>query len=99
MVISPLLRWYVEQGLKVTQIHQVAEYTPATCFQKFGEQVSEARRARDDDPELKIVAEIRKLPAMGKQSLTKRDTHTSLAVKSIKSAAISSTLPSVAVTS
>jgi hypothetical protein len=24
MVISPLLKWYVEHGLKVTQIHQVA---------------------------------------------------------------------------
>jgi hypothetical protein len=31
---------HVEHGLKVTQIHQVVEYTPATCFQKFGEQVS-----------------------------------------------------------
>jgi G:T-mismatch repair DNA endonuclease (very short patch repair protein) len=47
MVISPLLKWYVEHGLKVTQIHQVVEYKPATCFQKFGEQVSEARRAGD----------------------------------------------------
>jgi hypothetical protein len=47
--------------LKVTQIHQVVEYTPATCFQKFGEQVSEARRAGDADPEKKIVAETRKL--------------------------------------
>ena len=26
MVISPLLKWYVEHGLKVTQIHQVVEY-------------------------------------------------------------------------
>jgi hypothetical protein len=59
MVISPLLKWYVEHGLKVTQIHQVVEYTPATCFQKFGEQVSEARRAGDADPEKKIVAETR----------------------------------------
>jgi hypothetical protein len=47
MVISPLLKWYVEHGLKVTQIHQVMEYTPATYYQKFGEQVSEARRAGD----------------------------------------------------
>jgi hypothetical protein len=41
MVISPLLKWYVEHGLKVTQIHQVVEYTPATCFQKFGEPVND----------------------------------------------------------
>ena len=54
MVISPMLKWYVEHGLKVTQIHQVVEYTPATCFQKFGEQVSEARRARDADPNKKL---------------------------------------------
>ena len=51
MVISPLLKWYMEHDLKVTQIHQVVEYTPATCFQKFGEQVSEARRAGDVDPD------------------------------------------------
>jgi hypothetical protein len=43
MVISPLLKWYVEHGLKVTQIHQVEEYTPAACFQKFGDTISEAR--------------------------------------------------------
>jgi hypothetical protein len=29
--------------LKVTQIHQVVEYTPAACFQKFGDNISEAR--------------------------------------------------------
>lgn len=28
MVVSPLLKWYVEHGLKVTQIHHVVEYTP-----------------------------------------------------------------------
>jgi hypothetical protein len=61
MVISPLLKWYVEHGLKVTKIHQVVEYKPATCFQKFGEQVSEVRRGGDVDPGKRIVAETRKL--------------------------------------
>ena len=51
MVISPLLKWYVEHGLKVTQIHQVVEYSPSACFQKFGDNISEARRAGDVDPE------------------------------------------------
>jgi hypothetical protein len=32
MVILPLLKWYVEHGLKVTRIHQVMEYTPAACM-------------------------------------------------------------------
>jgi hypothetical protein len=45
MVISPLLKWYVQHSLKVTKIHQVVEYTPATCFQKFGDNISDARRA------------------------------------------------------
>jgi hypothetical protein len=54
MVISPLLKWYVQHGLKVTKIHQVVEYIPATYFQRFGEQVSDARRAGDVHPNKKI---------------------------------------------
>jgi hypothetical protein len=61
MVILPLLKWYVEHGLKVTRIHQVMEYTPAACIQKFGDNISDARRAGDADLEKKIVAENRKL--------------------------------------
>ena len=102
MVISPLLKWYVERGLKVTQIHQVVGYTPAACFQKFGDNISDVRRAGDADPEKKIVAETHKFDGNSSYEKTvtnKRDTQTSFTVKSIKSAAISSTLPSVAVTS
>jgi hypothetical protein len=50
LIISLLLKWYVQHGLKVTKIHQVVEYTPAICFQKFGEQVSDARRAEMSIP-------------------------------------------------
>jgi hypothetical protein len=35
--------FYLWYGLKVTKIHQVVEYTPATCFQKFGDNISDAR--------------------------------------------------------
>ena len=55
VVISPLLKWYVKHGLKVTQIHQVVEYSPSACFQKFGDNISEARRAGDVDPEKKLM--------------------------------------------
>ena len=51
----------MEHGLKVTQIHQVVIYLPSACFQKFGDNISEALRAGDADPEKKIVAETRKL--------------------------------------
>jgi hypothetical protein len=54
MVISALLKWYVEHDLKVTQIHQVVEYKPATCFEKFGDNIGEARRAGDADPEKNV---------------------------------------------
>ena len=47
MVISPLLKWYVEHGLKVTQIHQVVEYTPEACFQIFGDNIREEDSGRD----------------------------------------------------
>jgi hypothetical protein len=40
---------------------QVVEYTPKTCFQPFGEMVSDARRAGDADPNKKLVAETMKL--------------------------------------
>jgi hypothetical protein len=78
MVISPLLKWYVEHGWKVTKIHQVVEYTPATCCQKFGEQVSEARRAGDVDPEKKIMAETRKLDGNSSygKTVTNKERHT-----------------------
>jgi hypothetical protein len=35
MVISPLLKWYVQHGLKMTKIHQVVEYTPASWSGTF----------------------------------------------------------------
>jgi hypothetical protein len=78
MVISPLLKWYVEHGLKVTKIHQLVEYMPATCFQKFGEQVSEARRAGDADPEKMIVAENRKHDGNSSyvKTVTNKERHT-----------------------
>ena len=76
--ISPLLKWYVEHGLKVTQIHQVVEYTSAACFQKFGDNISEARRAGDADPEKKIVSETRKLDGSSSygKTVTNKERHT-----------------------
>ena len=54
IVISPLLKWYVQHGLKVTKIHQMVEYTPAACFQKFGDNISDARRSGDIDPNKRL---------------------------------------------
>jgi hypothetical protein len=64
MVISPLLKWYVEHGLRVTH--------------KFGEQVSDPHRAGDADPNKKIIAEPNKLDrnsSCGK-TVTNKERHT-----------------------
>jgi hypothetical protein len=68
----------VEHGLKVTQIHQVVEYTSAACFQKSGDNISEDRRAGDADPEKKIVSETRKLDGCSSygKTVTNKERHT-----------------------
>ena len=58
---TPLLKWYLTHGLKVTNITLIIEYEPSACFRKFGEKVSEARREGDQDPDKTIIAEIMKL--------------------------------------
>ena len=60
MIITPLLKWYLTNGL-VTRIYQVVEYSPTKSFQTFGEAVSDVRRAGDADPNKKIIAETNKL--------------------------------------
>ena len=45
LLITPLLKWYIEHGLVVTCVHQVIQFDPKDCFRAFGEQVSNDRRA------------------------------------------------------
>ncbi len=61
MIASPLLKWYLEHGLKVTKIYEVIQYTGRACFNNFGESVVHARRMGDKDPEKAVVAETMKL--------------------------------------
>lgn len=61
LIITPLLIWYVQHGLEVTEIYQIIEYSPKKCFKSFADKVSEDRRGGDCDPALKVVAETSKL--------------------------------------
>ena len=45
LLITPLLKWYLEHGLVVTKIHQIVQFQPKRCFQRFANQVSDDRRA------------------------------------------------------
>ena len=61
LLATPLLKWYLDHGLKVTKIYQVVEYRKKACFRSFVEEVSDARRAGDASPELAIIADTMKL--------------------------------------
>ena len=77
LLITPLLKWYLEHGLVVDHVYEIVEYERNACFQHFGESVSEARRAGDTDPNKAIIADTMKLlgnSAYGK-TVTNVDRH------------------------
>ena len=59
LLSTPLLQFYLKQGLVVTKIHQVVQWVPAPCFRRFGDFVSNARREGDRGGSV-IVAETAK---------------------------------------
>ena len=61
LLATPLLKWYLEHGLVVTEIFEVIEYGKMSCFTEFGEQVTAARRKRDLDSSQEIIATLFKL--------------------------------------
>ena len=61
LIATPLLRWYLDHGLQVTKIYEVVQYTPRSCFTKFGKNVVDARRQGDKDPNHAVIAETMKL--------------------------------------
>jgi hypothetical protein len=61
-VITPLLRFYIRHGLKVTKIYEAAQFTPRKCFEQKGRNVIEARkRAANGNNDDKIRGELEKL--------------------------------------
>ena len=61
LLITPLLRWYIEHGLLVTKIYQFIEFCPKRAFSPFEESVTNDRRAGDGDPAYKAIADTSKL--------------------------------------
>ena len=80
LLITPLVKWYLEHGLVVSKIYQVVEYTPKACFHPAGERVSEGRRQGDSHSEKSMMGHIFKLIGnsyYGKV-LTRRERHTTV---------------------
>ena len=61
LLYTPLLKWYLEHGLKVTGIYKYLLYTPGKPFSWFPEEVSSARRDGDENPALKPLGDTFKL--------------------------------------
>ena len=47
---TDLLRWYMQQGLICTKVHEVIEYKFAACFSEFRDKICRRRREGDTDP-------------------------------------------------
>ena len=60
LLATPLLKWYLEHGLRITRIYQVIEFIPKSCFKSFENEVSNARRRGDADG-MTVTAETMKL--------------------------------------
>ena len=61
LLYTPLLKWYLEHGLKVTAYHQLILYKPGRPFDWFPEEVANARREADKHVDKKIAGETSKL--------------------------------------
>ena len=66
LLATPLLRWYLDHGLEVLHVYQVIEYDPIPCFRRFGDAVSEARRAGDVHRDRAVIADTMKLLGLWK---------------------------------
>ena len=62
VLITPLLKYYLELGLEVTDISLVVEYpTARACFAGFADKVTKARREGDQSKDNDILAQCFKL--------------------------------------
>ena len=61
LLYTPVLKWYLEHGLKVTAAYKVLLYKSSRPFEWFAEEVSSARRDGDNDPSKKQLGDTFKL--------------------------------------
>ena len=79
LILTPLLKWYLDNGLVVTRLHYFISYNGKQCFDWFTKQVTTDRRAADlGGADLVMKGELSKL--MGNSSygytLMNKATHT-----------------------
>jgi hypothetical protein len=80
LLYTPLLKFYIRHGLEITKIHQIVAYEAKRCFEKFTEEVSDARREGDIDPSKKIIGDTCKLIGNSSfgRTIMNKEQHTSV---------------------
>ena len=61
LLLTELLKWYLQQGLVVDKVYKVIEFERAPILKSFGDSVTEARRGGDTDSSQKLLANTAKL--------------------------------------
>ena len=62
LLATPLVRWYLKQGLVITKIHQTIEFEKGNkCFADLCQQITDARREGDKHPDKKLISDSAKL--------------------------------------
>ena len=61
LLATPLLKYYLQKGVKVTRVYQVLEFQKMKCFEKFCETVTNARRQGASDISQNTMAKTMKL--------------------------------------
>ena len=61
LLYTPLIKWYLKHGLRITAIRQLVEYEPGKPFPWFPEEVANTRREADKDPLKKLLGNVAKL--------------------------------------
>ena len=58
---TPVIEWYIRNGVRLTAVHQLMKYKPGTPFLWFPEEVANAKREADKDPLKKQLGDVAKL--------------------------------------
>ncbi|XP_057294626.1 uncharacterized protein LOC130623154 [Hydractinia symbiolongicarpus] len=61
LLYTPVLKWYLDHGLKVTAFHQFIKYTRDNPVAWFPKEIADARRQADKDPDKRIAGDTAKL--------------------------------------
>ena len=63
LLYIPVLKWYLDHGLKVTAFYKFLKYKRGKPFAWFPAEIADARRQADKDPDKRIMGDTAKLKA------------------------------------